>query len=350
MKFGVATSSVIHAAILSWGLLSVSAPEVQEIELSGVEIDFETSNESQPVQGEKEAEVSETPSPTPTERPEDTPDAQNVGDANTDQKSENRAEPADRVVEKTATAPEPDQAVEKPEVQPETVEKQQPTPATELSAENDPATPITEQVPAEQTPPPTPSEAEQQIAALPQSLPVPTAKPSPPKPNTAKTQERKKPETKAAEKAKDAKKADEPSVSDLIKNNKTTEKAASGGKKKSKEVATLGTNTSSFAKKLSRREEDQLISRIARCSTGQAGQVISPELQVTIVLELNPDGTFKIQPKGKAKGGTKQEQGRFTRDALRYALRCAPYNFLPKEKYDTWKEIVVTFHPSKMFE
>jgi len=352
MKFGVATSSVLHAALLSWGLLSLSTPEIQQIELSGVEIDFETSNESQPVQGETEAEVKETPAPKPTQKPEEEPEqeAQNIGDSKSDEKSESKEPPAEKAVEKTATAPEPEKAIEKPEEVEKVEPKEEPTPATELAAVNDPITEIIEQIPDEQPVTPTPSEAEQQIAALPQSLPVPVSKPRPPKPNTAKTKERKQPENEPAKKAQDAKKSDEPSVTDLIKNNKTTEKAASGGKKKSTQEASLGTNTSSFAKKLSRREEDTLISRISRCSTGQAGQVISPDLKVTIILELNPDGTFKVSPKGKAKGGTKQEQGKFTRDALRYALRCAPYDFLPREKYDTWKEIAVTFHPSKMFQ
>lgn len=350
MKFGVATSSVLHAALLTWGLLNVSAPKIEQIELTGVEIDFETSAESQPVQGDTKADVAEKPAPTPTQKPEENPQAQNVGDAKTDEASEIKAPPAERVVEKTATAPEPDQSLEKPDEVPKVAQEEQPTPATELASLNDPATEITEQTPTEEPETPEPTIAELQIAALPQSLPVPSAKPTPPKPNTAKTQERKKPEEDPAKKAQDAKPADQPSVSDLIKNNNTTEEASSGGQKKSSEQAALGTSTSSFAERLSRREEDQLISRISRCSTGQAGQSISPDLQISIILELNPDGSFKISPKGKATGGTADERARFTRDALRYSLRCAPYDFLPAEKYDTWKEIVVTFHPSKMFE
>ncbi len=348
MKFGVATSTVLHAAILSWGLLNLSAPEIEQIELSGVEIDFETSNDSTPVEGKKEADVAEKPAPAPTKKPQEDAEAKNTGDAKTDEKSENREKPVERVVEKTATVPEPDQAVKKPDPVPTTKPEDQPTPATELAAINDPATPITQELPSEEAP--EVSEAEYQLAALASKLPTPTAKPSPPKPNTAKTKERKKPDDAPSKKTRDAKKSKEPSVSDLIKNNKTTEKAASGGKKKSTQTAALGTSKSSFAKNLSRREEDQLISNISRCSTGQAGQIISPDLKITIILELNPDGSFRISPKGKASGGTSKEQSKFTRDALRYSLRCAPYDFLPKEKYETWKEIVVTFHPSRMFE
>ncbi|MEM7216177.1 MAG: hypothetical protein AAF423_11600 [Pseudomonadota bacterium] len=348
MKFGVATSSVLHAAILSWGLLNLSAPELQQIELNNVEIDFETSAESTPVQGEKEAEVAARPAPAPTEKPETVPEAQNVGDAKTDQQTENKAEPTEKAVDKTATAPEPEQALEKPDPVPTEDKQEEPTPATELASQNDPATPVTPETPDDQ--PAETTEALTQLAALPETLPIPTVKPSPPKPNTAKTTDRKQPENQPSKQTSDAKKSDEPSLSDIIKNNKTTEKESSGGQKKSTQTAALGSQTSSFAQKLSRREEDQLISRISRCSTGQAGQSISQDLRVMIIMELNPDGSFKINPKGRAFGGTNAEKNRFTRDALRYAIRCAPYDFLPKDKYETWKEIEITFHPSAMFQ
>ena len=34
--------------------------------------------------------------------------------------------------------------------------------------------------------------------------------------------------------------------------------------------------------------------------------------------------------------------------ALRAVQRCAPFN-LPVEKYDSWKEIIMTFDPREMF-
>ncbi len=348
MKFGVATSSVLHAALLSWGLLNLSQPEVMQVELSGVEIDFETSAESTPAEGDKEAEVRETPAPTPTEKQEETPEAEIVGEAKVDEKSETRDKPAEKAVDKTATAPEPDQSVSEPDPVPTQKPKDEPTPATELAELNDPATPIVEETPEDQ--PAEPTEADIQLAALPENLPVPSLKPSPPKPNTAKTNDRQQPEDQPSKKTNDAKQADEKNISDIIKNSKTTEEEASGGAKVSDKPASKGTSTNSFAKKLSRREEDELISRISRCSTGQAGRNISADLRIKIILELNPDGTFKINPKGRAFGGTEAEQSKFTRDALRYAIRCAPYDFLPKEKYETWKEIEVTFHPSAMFQ
>ena len=292
MKAGVATSSILHAALISWGLLNLSAPEVETFELSGVEIDFETSNVSQPVQGEEEADVTATPAPTPTEKPKPEPEqeAVNIGDAKTDEKSADRENPDERVVEKSATAPEPDQAVTAPEVVPETKPEEAPTPATELAAVNDPATPIVETPPEETPQVPEPSIAEQQIAALPEALPVPIARPRPPKPNTAKTKERKQPDENPAKKSNDAKKADQQALADKILNDKTTEEAASGGQKQSTETASLGSNVSSPVKQLSRREEDQLISHIKNQST----QIILHTSKFKASLESTGLGYFKL--------------------------------------------------------
>ena len=351
MKFGVATSSVLHAALLSWGLLNLSAPEVETFELSGVEIDFETSNVTLPAQGEKEADVTAKPTIAPTKKPERDPEANNIGDADTDEKSVERENPGDKVVEKSATAPEPEKAVEVPDVAPEAKPEDAPTPATELAAVNDPATPITDALPDENPITPTPSIAEQQIAALPEALPVPTAKPKPPKPNTAKTQERKQSQDKPTQSTADARKEDQQEIADKILNNKTTEESASGGQKESTQTASLGDTQSNFRGELSQREEDQLRGIIERCSRGTAGGLISPDFRIKVVMYLNRDGTLKGRPKIEDYvGGTADEHRRYGNAMLRHLQRCAPYDFLPPEKYETWKEIAPTFYIAEMFE
>jgi hypothetical protein len=35
--------------------------------------------------------------------------------------------------------------------------------------------------------------------------------------------------------------------------------------------------------------------------------------------------------------------------ALRAIRRCGPYDMFPPKKYNTWREIVLTFDPSQMF-
>ena len=70
MKSSVTISSVAHVAILSWGLLNLSAPEPMVIDLgANTIIDVESSEESQIAEGEKQAELSDTSAPKPTESP-----------------------------------------------------------------------------------------------------------------------------------------------------------------------------------------------------------------------------------------------------------------------------------------
>ena len=350
MKTGVTISSIAHVALLGWGLLNLSSPEPMVIDLgTNVAIEFETSEESNAANGEKEAEVTAKPTPKPTKKPEIKPEAENVGDSKSDKKSESDAKPKEQVVEKSATAENPDNAVTPPDPVPVTKKEDQPTPATELAALNDPATPVTEEKPAEEQ---QDSEAAQQLAALPtlDKLIVPTAKPARPKPNTAKTKDRKNPDETPSKKQKDAKKADKTSAQDEIKNLLNKQEASSTGAKRSSEQASLGTKSSKFSDKLSRRDEDSLVQAISRCSTGQAGKNISPDLKVRVDMQLTQSGELAVNPRAAPLGGTAEERSRYVRDVLRYVVRCAPYDFLPKDKYETWKEIQVTFHVAEMFQ
>ena len=351
MKLGTATSTVLHAAILSWGLLNLSAPQVQQIELSGVEIDFEASEVSKPVIGDKDASLQETPAPKPTQKPveEPKPEAQNVGESKDDTKTETKAKPADKAVESAATAKKPEPKVEKPEPKPEAKPKPKTVATPELASKTEEPTPVQKVEPKpEPAAEPKQTQAQFQIASLPSALPVPNARP---KPTRAKTTQRKVPdETKSASKN-GGKKDTKDKVGDEIKNLITKEEAAGGGSKKSeKKVAGLGASTGRSTGKLSQSELDRLRSAISNCTTGLAGQIISPELQIKIVIHLNPDGSIKRIPVIDTQGGTVQEKKRFGAAMLRAVKRCAPYDFLPKDKYETWAEVVPTFHPAQMFQ
>ncbi len=346
MKASVTISSVAHVAVLSWGLLNLSAPEPMVIDLgTNTIIDVESSEESQIAQGEKQAELNETPAPEPTKNPEIVPDAQNVGDSSNDERSENDGAAAERVVETAATSEQADENSPDPDQKPKAEE--QPTPATELAAVNDPATPIVQETPSEE---PEISEASEQIASLPDVIPVPVTKPTPPKPNTAKTTERKQPDQKPSQQADNAAKGEKDNKKDPIRNLLTTEDAASTGAKRSTQTASLGTKSANLSEKLSRREVDAFVQSISRCSTGQAGRVISPDLKITVELQLLPNGDLAVEPRAAPRGGTQEERNRYVRDVLRYVVRCAPYDMLPKDKYDTWAEVQVTFHVADMFQ
>lgn len=375
MKLGTTLSGVAHVVILSWGLLAASAPTPLEVaDVESVPIDIIPIEElANAVEGAKEAEVTDTPAPTPTKKPESNPDAQNVGDAKSDTKVEAEAPAKEAPTEETseaAKAPVPEPKPTPPEPKPvEKVEK--PTAkATEVAALPDPVTPVVPEPPVEQpkakpepvekvepvkdVPEPEPKVSEDGLEQLIEQnrIPVPAVavrpKPKPAKPNTAKTNDRK----QLAELTKATGKPDAPKKPKAKKETKlqNKKKASSGGQKKSTKTASLGTSQGKSAGKLSRSELDALRSAVERCASGISGQLISENLQVKIVIKLAPDGSIKSIPLVDAQGGTSAEQRRYGPAMLRAVKRCAPYDFLPKDKYDTWAEIVPTFFPAKMFQ
>ena len=137
MKAGLTTSVVMHAALLGFGLISLSAPapmDVTDVEALPVEI-VPVEELTQIQQGEKKAPVSEKPAPMPTKRPDTVPDAQKVGDNDVD--TDNPITPDEKInpvktAEAKAPAPKP---VEKPKLEetPKVKEKPKPVPATEVA-------------------------------------------------------------------------------------------------------------------------------------------------------------------------------------------------------------------------
>ena len=346
MKIGMLTSATSHAAILMWGLLSFSAPTLKEINLNNVEFDLQFDEQNQPVRGEKEGEVSNETIPQPTKKIEPAVEAENVGDSANDDKSLKADRSDSKAVEKSVTAPDPDKLAAIPKPAPKS-EPSEAVTATKTKNEQQPAIPVTQE--ADETPQQN-TEAEQQLASLPEAIPVPVSKPKAPKARSAKTTQPKKQTKPPAPKRADAKKDPLESIGDLIQNNRTTEDRSAGGKKSSSKVAKLGDRNAKNFGKLSNSDEAELISRIGKCSTGPGGRDISDDLRITVTMFLNKDGSLVAVPKGKASGGTADEQRKYSRDVIRFVRRCAPYDFLKQEEFEVWSEIAVTFHPSQMFE
>lgn len=355
MKLGTTLSSFAHVAVLSWGLLNVSAPTPLEVaDVDSVPIDIIPIEQlANAVKGAQEADVTDTPAPTPTKKPQQVPDATTVGDAKKDVEVESEAPPEDIPTEDTSEAAKAPKPEPKPTPEPKPAEKvEKPTAkATEVAALPDPATPV---IPETPSPTPEPEVSEDGLEKLIEEnrIPVPKVavrpKPEPAKPNTAKTDDRK----QLAELTKAAGKPDAPVKKEAKKETKlqNKKKASSGGQKKSTKTASLGTSKGKASGKLSRSELDALRSAVERCASGISGQLISEDLQIKIVIQLAPDGSIKKIPVVDTLGGTTAEQKRYGSAMVRAVKRCAPYDFLPKDKYDTWAEIVPTFYPAKMFQ
>jgi outer membrane biosynthesis protein TonB len=353
MKTGLTTSVVMHAALIGFGLFSLSAPrafEVADIEALPVDI-IPVESITQIQQGDKKATLSEKPTPLPTKRPDIVPDATKAGDSSVDTDKKATPDPKPRPVEAAALpepSPKPDpKPVEEPEPEPaiEPEPKPEPVPATEVTPEPQPKQevkpdPVSEAIAAEET-------AEDAVE-LPDEAPVPTAKPEPPKAQTAKAPDRKDAEKPAKEaKAKpksEEKEFDADEVAALL----NKEKPSGGGAKRSTEQASLGGDKTTSGEKLSQSEMDALRGQVQRCWNIPAGAVDAGDLRVSVKFKLDRSGSLEGSPEIIAGGGSAGVERAAAEAARRAVSRCAPYT-LPAEKYEAWADVIVNFDPSEMF-
>ena len=106
--------------------------------------------------------------------------------------------------------------------------------------------------------------------------------------------------------------------------------------------------------RLTASDEAKLRAAMAEC--WNAGAIIgAPEpekLLVVIDFELNRDGTLASPPRVANEMQINLSGNAFWRVAQREAVRavqtCAPYDFLPVERYDSWKEFRFNFSPADM--
>ena len=357
MKASLATSTVLHALVLGFALASFGAPktlEVTDVEsfpVSIVPIDEIT----QIQQGDRTAAISEIAAPIPTARPDPVPDAQNVGDNDVDLKPAEAATPSPREVVSEA----PPKPAEQPAPQPEP-KPAEPTPAE--VAEPKPVEPAPVPVPEAPAPTPAPAEvaalpaetqpdpvaeaiteaapAEPEFAALPASGPVPQARPEPPK---AEAKSAAKP---AAAETASSKESD--FNADQVAALLNKQDAQGGGAKRSTETASLGGQTTTRGNTLTQTEMDALRGQIQKYWNIIPGMADGGDVRVIVKMRLDLTGNIVGQPDVTATGGSAATRGTLSASAKRAVLRAQPYQ-LPKEKYDSWADVIVNFDPSQMF-
>lgn len=349
MKGSLATSTLLHAAVLGFALSSFSAPktlEVEDVEAFPVNI-VPIEELTQIQQGDKTAELAETSAPVPTSRPEPVPDAQNTGDNTVDLKPSEAATPSPREViseappkpaEKPAPTPVPAPEVteSEPVVAPEPVPQPTPEPAP---AEPEAAPEEVAALPPEPSVDPVAeaitqaAPAEPEFAALPSAGPVPEARPAPPKPAAAQ-------ET-ASTKQSDFNADD---VSALL----NKQEAAGGGARRSTETAALGGSRTTRGNTLSLSEMDALRGQIQRNWNIIPGMADGGDVRVTVTMRLDQAGNIIGQPDVSASGGSDSVRRTLAGSARRAVLKSQPFQ-LPAEKYDSWAEVIVNFDPSQMF-
>ncbi|RWX15602.1 hypothetical protein EHI42_14655 [Rhizobium hidalgonense] len=377
MKTSVVTSAVLHCLVLTWAMVSLSAPEsfkVEDFEAMPVDL-VPVESITQMQQGDKKAPKKETSAPVPTTRPPIAQPAENAGDNNVDlntppvpnAKPSNSEAAAANSSEKPMpkTDPKPndvkDIVKEETEVeQPKEVASIPPPKPVEVTPPKPEEKPPEEQAKPEEPPKP---DAE----ALPDNVPTPVAKPqvkppepqkpaekppekTPDQPKTAETPTDKKKADKKQETAKSASSmksdfnADEISI--LL--NKTDPSA--GGAKRSTQEASLGAKKSNGGSKLSQSEEDAVRGLI------EGNWLVTPGMEglsgmvIKVHMKLDKDGNIIGQPEVESSGGSGSDATRRALEsgAYRAVMKSAPFSMLPKDKYEAWNEFDLNFDPSSM--
>lgn len=97
---------------------------------------------------------------------------------------------------------------------------------------------------------------------------------------------------------------------------------------------------------------DAFRAQVEKCWLIPAGARDAQNLRVTLRLFMTQDGNL-LRPPEVLDGARMKRAGEETfraaaESAVRAVQRCAPYRMLPVQKYDTWREIELTFDPSKV--
>ncbi len=354
MKTSLVTSAVLHALVLTWALVSLgSPPDFQVADVEAMPVDMVPIEELTKLQqGDKEAPKAETPSVTPTKRPDTVENAENVGENKIDLKTPPKPDAKPNKVEAAAapekaekTPPTPDPVKE--DSKEVTEEKPASEPATEVAALPEPKEEVKpdakpEEQPAEEKPAENPD-----AEALPDKVPTPMAKPKVEKPaQTAKT-----PDRKAEENQKEKKKASSANDSDFNADqvaallNKTD--PANGGAKSGKTPKAFGASKTT-GNTLSQNEMDAMRGQIEKNWSAFAGIEGLDGMILTVRFELDPQGNIIGEPEVETNGGSATAQRTMAGSVRRAIMKSLPFEGLPADKYDSWRQMVVNFDPSSM--
>jgi len=371
MKGSLITSVALHALLAGW-LLFTFAPKPLEVQMSeAMPVDLVPFEDvAQLQQGDKEAPKKETSASAKTKRDDVKENAENTGDNDFDLKSvptptEKPSNVQEAGAEKASEKVIPDQKI----TQAENVE--------DILKEDTAIEPTQEKVAAieqpkvEVKPEPKPVEEakaepiEQAVEEpIPDNVPVPVMRPkvepkkveenkeTPKEVKVAEAKPEKQPDRKKSDKnTKSAKstttKETDFNTDDIAKELSKVDNKA-GGTKRSKQEASLGAKKATGGEKLSQDENAALMGLIEKNWTIMPGQVSSSNIKIVVRFELDENGEVVGQPEVTSSGGDGSSLSALEGGARRAVMKSAPFDILPKEKYETWKVVELSFYPSEM--
>ncbi|MBB6221991.1 hypothetical protein GGI64_003994 [Rhizobium leguminosarum] len=378
MKTSVVTSAVLHCLVLTWAMVSLSAPEsfkVEDFEAMPVDL-VPVESITQMQQGDKKAPKKETSAPVPTTRPPIAQPAENAGDNNVDLKTPPvpnakpsnteaaAANSSDKPMPKVDPKPNDVKEIVKEETeveQPKEVASIPPPKPVEVTPPKPEEKPPEEQAKPEEPPKP---DAE----ALPDNVPTPVAKPQvkPPEPQkpAEKPPEKTADQPKTADTPTDKKKADKkqetaksasPMKSDFNADevaallNKTDPSA--GGAKRSTQEASLGAKKSNGGAALSQSEIDAVRGQISGNWTVVSGLAGANEVHLKVRVQLDQAGNVVGEPEVIASGGPDSTRQALKSSVYRAVMKSSPLKNLPADKYEGengWNEMDLNFDASDL--
>ena len=351
MRVGLVTSGVLHVVVLTWGMLSLSAPEsfdVDDVESLPVE-PVSLAEITQVQKGAEDARKDGPAAPLPTEKPPVDEDAVNLGDQERDQaapetEEQKPVEVEQAVLPKPSEAPTPDPAprpepVEEvaPEPEPDTTTEVAALPEPRQTVEPDPVPDVVQE--AE----PLPAEPQTRV---PDQVPVPAIRPERPQAQTAKTDERRESEPqRQAQSTPPApdNKSEEDEVAALL----NQEKASGGGAQRTNQQASLGGQRNTGGSELTQSEMDALRNQIQACWSPPSA-LGAEDLKVSVRFRLDRSGMLEGRPTVTVSSGNRAADESARRAILICEQRNQGYR-LPAEKYDAWQDVVVNFDPSEIY-
>lgn len=302
----LAASIALHVLVIGWGLISFSARSY-EVQPESLAVDIISTDQlAQMKQGIKNGEK-DKPKPLVEKVADAKPVDEAIGKVTEKEITTSAApKPVPKPVEKKPDPPK--QAEEKPkeEPKPEKAEKK-PDPAK--------VDPIAEALKTEQAkqPKPKPKPEPKQEAK---------AAPTPPQPK----QERVFDQTKIAQ---------------LLDKRDPTRESITGAALNAS--ASLGTHTGN-SQQIVATWKGAFVAAVRRCFSFPYNGMDADQFEADIDINMRPDGTLASQPTIVGTRGPSSSISRaMAESAQRAIVQCQAYTFLPKEQYDTWKYIPMTF-------
>jgi len=295
-------SIALHVLVIGWGLFSFSARSY-EVQPDSLAVDIISTDQlAKMKQGIKNGQK-ENPKPLVEKVADAKPVDEAIGKVTEKEITTSAApKPVEKPVEKKPDPPKP--AEDKPKQEPKQADKK-PDPAK--------VDPIAEALKSEEAKKPKPKPQPKQEAK---------AAPTPPQPKQERT-------------------FDQTKIAALLDKRDPTRQSITGSALNAS--ASLGTHSGN-SDAIVATWKGAFVAAVRRCFNFPYNGMDADQFEADIDIQMRPDGTLAAEPTIIAVRGPSSSVGHaMAESAKRAIVQCQAYAFLPKQQYDTWKYIPMTF-------